>query len=121
MKSDHNIILNKSYLFAIRIVNAYKYLTNVQKEYVLSKQLLRSGTSVGALVREGVHAQSRADFLNKMNIALKEANETSYWLSLLMDTGYLEQQVYDSISMDCSELIALLVSIVKTLKQSLGK
>ena len=118
---NNNVIRNKSYAFAIRIVNAYKFLTDTRKEFVLSKQLLRSGTAIGALVAEAHHAQSSADFLNKMNIALKEANETSYWLSLLMDTGYLEQQVYDSISMDCSELIALLVSIVKTLKQSLGK
>ncbi len=116
-----SVIRTKSYAFAIRIVNAYKFLTDTRKEFVLSKQLLRSGTAIGALVAEAHHAQSSADFLNKMNIALKEANETSYWLSLLMDTGYLEQQVYDSISMDCSELIALLVSIVKTLKQSLGK
>ena len=116
-----NIIRTKSYAFAIRIVNAYKFLVDTKKEFILSKQLLRSGTAIGALVAEAHHAQSSADFLNKMNIALKEANETSYWLSLLMDTGYLEQQVYDSISMDCSELIALLVSIVKTLKQSLGK
>ena len=116
-----SVIRTKSYAFAIRIVNAYKFLTDTRKEFVLSKQLLRSGTAIGALVAEAHHAQRSADFLNKMNIALKEANETSYWLSLLMDTGYLEQQVYDSISMDCSELIALLVSIVKTLKQSLGK
>ena len=116
-----SVIRTKSYAFAIRIVNAYKFLTDTRKEFVLSKQLLRSGTAIGALVAEAHHAQSSADFLNKMNIALKEANETSYWLSLLMDTGYLEQQVYDSISMDCSELIALLVSIVKTLKQSVSK
>ena len=121
MKSDHNIILNKSYLFAIRIVNAYKYLANVQNEYVLSKQLLRSGTSVGALVREGVHAQSRADFLNKMNIALKEAYETEYWISLLKDTNYLSEELYFSINKDCGEILGLLITIVRTVKESLKK
>ena len=81
-----NIIRNKSYAFAIRIVNAYKFLTESKKEFVLSKQLLRSGTAIGALVAEAIHAQSGPDFLNKMNVALKEANETGYWLSLLKDT-----------------------------------
>ena len=110
----NNVIQTKSYAFAIRIVNAYKFLTNDQKEYVLSKQMLRSGTAIGALVAEAHHAQSSADFLNKMNVALKEANETFYWLSLLRDTDYLSEQIYKSISIDCKELIALLVSIVKS-------
>ena len=116
----NNVIQTKSYAFAIRIVNAYKFLTNDQKEYVLSKQMLRSGTAIGALVAEAHHAQSSADFLNKMNVALKEANETFYWLSLLRDTDYLSEQIYKSISIDCKELIALLVSIVKSVKSSLG-
>lgn len=103
----NNVIQTKSYAFAIRIVNAYKFLTNDQKEYVLSKQMLRSGTAIGALVAEAHHAQSSADFLNKMNVALKEANETFYWLSLLRDTDYLSEQIYKSISIDCKELIAL--------------
>ena len=115
------VIQTKSYAFAIRIVNAYKFLTNDQKEYVLSKQMLRSGTAIGALVAEAHHAQSSADFLNKMNVALKEANETFYWLSLLRDTDYLSEQIYKSISIDCKELIALLVSIVKSVKSSLGR
>lgn len=102
-------------------MNAYKFLTNDQKEYVLSKQMLRSGTAIGALVAEAHHAQSSADFLNKMNVALKEANETFYWLSLLRDTDYLSEQIYKSISIDCKELIALLVSIVKSVKSSLGR
>ena len=89
----NNITERKSYSFAIRIVNAYKYLINKQKEFVLSKQLLRSGTAVGALVREGIHAQSRLDFFNKMNIALKEAYETEYWISLLYDTGYISKRM----------------------------
>ena len=114
----NNVIQTKSYAFAIRIVNAYKFLTNDQKEYVLSKQMLRSGTAIGALVAEAHHAQSSADFLNKMNVALKEANETFYWLSLLRDTDYLSEQIYKSISIDCKELIALLVSIVKSVTVS---
>ena len=115
----NNVIQTKSYAFAIRIVNAYKFLTNDQKEYVLSKQMLRS--AIEALVAEAHHAQSSADFLNKMNVALKEANETFYWLSLLRDTDYLSEQIYKSISIDCKELIALLVSIVKSVKSSLGR
>ena len=117
----NNVIQTKSYAFAIRIVNAYKFLTNDQKEYVLSKQMLRSGTAIGALVAEAHHAQSSAEFLNKMNDALKEANETFYWVSLLRDTDYLSEQIYKSISIDCKELIALLVSIVKSVKSSLGR
>lgn len=121
MLDKDNVIHSKSYAFAIRIVNAYKFLVSSQHEYVLSKQVLRSGTAIGALVAEVHHAQSGPDFLNKMNVALKEANETSYWLSLLKDTGYLEQKNYESISKDCDELIALLVSIVKSMKTSLHK
>lgn len=116
-----NIIYDKSYAFAIRIVNAYKFLCKSQQEFVLSKQLLRSGTAIGALVREAEHVQSDADFLNKMNIALKEANESLYWISLLKDTGYLTEHVYDSIQADCKELVAILVRIVKTTKQKLNK
>jgi len=116
-----NVIEKKSYKFAIRIVNAYKFLSETKKEFVLSKQLLRSGTAVGALVKESVHAQSRADFLSKMNIALKEANETEYWLMLLKDTDYFDKSLYESINTDCSELISLLVSIVKTTKNTLKR
>ena len=120
MISD-NITQDKSYCFAIRIVKAYRYLTTEQKEFVLSKQLLRSGTAIGALVREGVHAQSRPDFLNKMNIALKEAYETEYWISLLYDTGSFSIDLYESIHEDSVELVKLLTSIVKTMKDSLGR
>ena len=116
-----NITQDKSYCFAIRIVKAYRYLTTEQKEFVLAKQLLRSGTAIGALVREGVHAQSRLDFLNKMNIALKEAYETEYWISLLYDTGYLSDEMYQSIHKDSVEIVKLLSSTVKTMKDSLGK
>ncbi len=121
MIEEDNVIQTKTYAFAIRIVNAYRFLSESQKEYVLSKQMLRSGTAIGALVAEAHHAQSRADFLNKMNIALKEANETSYWLSLLKDTNYLDVKLYNSIARDCSEIVALLVSIVKSVKKSLDK
>ena len=83
-----NVIYDKSYVFAIRVVRLYKYLVGEHKEYVLSKQVLRSGTAIGALVREAKFTQSKADFVNKMSIALKEANETSYWFDLLHDTNY---------------------------------
>ncbi len=111
-----NILLPKSYQFALRIIKLYRFLSEQKKEFVLSKQLLRSGTAIGALIKEGEHAQSRADFLNKLNVALKEANETEYWLCLLKDSDLLSEKEFDSIHTDCSELIRLLISIVKTLK-----
>ncbi|MBN8790327.1 MAG: four helix bundle protein [Terrimonas sp.] len=116
-----NIIAGKSYAFAIRIVNLYKHLSNAKKEYVLSKQLLSSGTAIGALVKEAEHAQSKAYFLNKMNIALKEANETEYWLMLLKDTGFLTEQEFGSMKEDCLSILKLLISIVKTTKQKLKR
>ncbi|RGN32981.1 four helix bundle protein [Bacteroides oleiciplenus] len=121
MGDSENVVLVKSYAFAVRIVNAFKYLSVSQKEFVLSKQLLRSGTSIGALNREAVHAQSKADFLNKMNIALKEAYETEYWLLLLKDTHYINEDTYKSINADCKELVALLTSIVKTVKTNINE
>ena len=114
-------VLNKSYAFAIRTIKAYKFLTEEKREFILSKQLLKSGTSIGALVKEAEHAQSKPDFLPKMNIALKEANETEYWLMLLKDTDYLSKQEYESICNDCKELLRLLISIVKSTKTSLKK
>jgi len=113
-----SIVRDKTYAFALRMVKAYKYLTQEQREFVLSKQVLRSGTSIGALVKEAEHAQSRADFIHKMNIALKEANETEYWLNLLKDSEYIDIKSYNSIHQDCSELIKLLASIVKSSKDS---
>jgi four helix bundle protein len=113
-------IKDKSYAFSLRIIKAYKFLSQEQREFVLSKQVLRSGTSIGALVREAEHAQSKADFINKMNIALKEANETEYWLMLLKDSEYIDEKSFVSIHNDCDELIRLLVSIVKTSKESHG-
>ena len=108
-----NIIENKSFDFAVRIVNLYKYLTSEKKEFVLSKQLLRNGTSIGANVAEAQKAQTRPDFNAKMNIALKEANETEYWLKLLYKTEYLTESEFDNIGKDIKEIIAILVSICK--------
>ncbi|MBL7979863.1 MAG: four helix bundle protein [Bacteroidetes Order II. Incertae sedis bacterium] len=118
MEKKKNIVMDKSYTFALRAIKLYRHLTSNQKEYVLSKQVLRSGTSIGALIKEAEHAQSKADFINKMNIALKEANETEYWLMLLHDSEYLDEKSFISISADISELIKLLASIVKTSKQN---
>ncbi len=116
-----NGIADKSLAFAIRTVRLYQHLSVQKKEFVLSKQLLRSGTAIGALVREGEHAQSKADFLNKMNIALKEANETLYWLVLLKETEYLSQEEFQSIHSDSEEIVKMLASIVKTTKQKLNR
>ena len=102
--------------YAIRIVNIYKYLVLQKNEHVLSKQLLRSGTSIGANTRESKNAQSRKDFLTKLSIALKEADETEYWLELLYKTEYLDENQYLSIQNDTSELIKILTSIIKKLK-----
>lgn len=108
-----SIVATKSYAFAIQTIRLYKLLSVERKEFVLSKQLLRSGTSIDAQIKEAEHAQSSADFLHKMNIALKEANETEYWLSLLKDTGSINQDEYSTINHDCSEVLKLLISIVK--------
>ena len=110
--SVDSLTRKKSKQFAVRIVGMYKYLQD-KKEYVLSKQVLRSGTAIGAIVAEGIYAQSRADFVNKMNQALKEAAETEYWLELLKDTDYISQEQYDSIHSDCEELIRILSATVK--------
>jgi four helix bundle protein len=114
MKKD-NILHVKSKKFAIRIIHCYKYLVS-NNEFVISKQVLRSGTAIGALIAESEYAQSDKDFLNKLYVALKEANETNYWLELLYETQYLQQEEYNSISADCTELLKLLISITKTLK-----
>ena len=108
-----NVIEFKSFEFAVRIVNLYKYLVETKKEYVLSKQILRSGTSIGANVSEAQKGQSIADFNAKMNIALKEANETEYWLRLLYRTDYISESEFESIEKDAKEIIAILVSICK--------
>ena len=111
-----NIIEDKSFAFAIRIVNLCKYLSETKKEFVLSKQLLRSGTSIGANVAEAEQAQSTPDFVSKMNIALKEASETKYWIRLLTSTNYLTEAESVSILNDCVELEKILVSIIKSSK-----
>jgi len=113
---NNNIVKEKSYRFALRVIKAYKFLSDEKREFVLSKQMLRSGTAIGALIREAEQAQSRADFVHKMNISLKEANETAYWLMLLKDSEYIDEESFMSIHKDCDELIRLLVSIVKTTK-----
>ena len=107
----------KSFLFAVRIVKLSKHLNADKKEYVLSKQLLRAGTSIGANIAEAEQAQSKADFISKMNIALKEAVETDYWLRLLQASNYLSDTEFSSIYSDCIELEKMLSSIVKTAKQ----
>jgi len=114
-----NVIEKKSYAFAINVVNAYKKLES-RSEYVLSKQLLRSGTSIGANVMEGLRAQSRKDFISKMNIALKEANESEYWIRLLMDTGYLSKQEDKLLLNECKEVCRILSSIVRTANNNLN-
>ena len=106
-------IEEKSFDFAVRIVNLYRFLTNEQKEFVLSKQVLRSGTSIGANVAEAQKAQSRPDFNAKLNIALKEANETYYWLRLLYKTEYIPSDAFISIESDIREIISILVTICK--------
>jgi four helix bundle protein len=110
------IVRDKSFAFALRIVKLYKYLTADKKEYVLSKQVLRSGTAIGALVREAEQAESKNDFIHKLAIALKEAAETEYWLELLFRSDYLEEKSYLSIHSDLKELLRLLTSIIKTSK-----
>lgn len=111
-----NAVREKSKAFALRIVRMYQFLSTEKKEFVLSKQALRSGTSIGANVREGDCAQSKAEFIAKMNIALKEADETQYWLELLHESNYIEDSVFQSMNSNCDELIRLLVTIIKNSK-----
>ena len=114
-----NVVKNKSFGFAIRIVRLYQYLSIEKKEFVLSKQLVRSGTSVGAMVREAEHAETKADFKHKMAIAQKEINETIYWLELLKETDYLNLEQFESINSDAIEIIKLITSIIKTTKANI--
>lgn len=111
-----NTVRDKSFAFALRVVHLAKYLEGEKREYVLSKQVLRGGTAIGALVREAEHAESKADFVHKMSIALKEANETLYWLELLHKGEFIGDQSFESIRSDSAELIKLLAAIVKTAK-----
>ena len=114
-----NIVADKSIAFAIRMIKAYQFLCKEQHEYIISKQMVRSGTSIGANVCEAEHAESKADFVHKMSITLKEANETNYWLLLLNKSEYINSKEYDSIHKECDELIRLLATIVKTTKKSI--
>jgi four helix bundle protein len=106
----------KSYNFAVRIIKMVNYIHSSEKEYVITHQIAKSGTTIGAMVREAEFAQSPSDFISKLFISLKEANETSYWLDLLKDTNYINDKIYDSMSSDCNELIAMLVASIKTAK-----
>ena len=115
-----NIVKNKSFGFAVRIVKLYQYLCEQKKEFVLSKQLLRSGTSVGAMVREAEHAESKTDFKHKMAIAQKEINETIYWLELLHATDYMTKEQLESINADAVEIIKLITTIIKTTKTNIN-
>ncbi|HBK82058.1 MAG TPA: four helix bundle protein [Flavobacterium sp.] len=111
-----NVVKIKSFAFAVRVVKLYQFLCEQKKEFVLSKQLLRSGTSVGAMVREAEHAETKNDFKHKMGIAQKEINEAIYWLELLKETDYLTQEQFESISVDAVEIIKLITAILKSAK-----
>ena len=113
-----NIVKELSFEFALEIVAIYKSLTTIQKEYILSKQLLRSGTAIGASVRESEQAQSRADFVHKLSISLKEANETDYWIELLFQSGYLNNENYEKLKKQIVSLNKILISIIKKMKEN---
>jgi four helix bundle protein len=112
-----SVLKDKSFVFAIRIVRLTQFLQSKKKEYLISGQILKSGTAIGALVREAEFGQSKADFIYKMSIALKEANETDYWISILFHTVYLQEKMHLSLASDCKEILAPLVSTVKTAKE----
>lgn len=116
-KETDNALLEKTISFAIRIVKCFQYLQNEKKEYVMSKQLLRSGTSIGANVHEAIYGQSRADFASKLNISLKEASETSYWI-ILNRTGYLDDNIYKSLKSDVDEIIRITIASLKTTRKN---
>ncbi|NLX01416.1 MAG: four helix bundle protein [Syntrophomonadaceae bacterium] len=115
MKGE-NVIVEKSKAFALRMIKLYNFLSDEKHEYIMSKQLLRSGTSIGANVKEAIRGQSKADFYAKLNISLKEASETEYWLELLHESGYINKTAFESVYADCQEIIKLLVAITKTPK-----
>jgi four helix bundle protein len=114
---SESIIAGKAYAFALEVVKIYKLLSNERKEYVLSKQLLRSGTSIGANINEAISGQSKKDFVHKLNIALKEARETNYWLNLLKDGEYISSKEFESLNNKCNEIIKMLSSIIITTKE----
>ena len=118
---DNNLIKDKSMEFAVRVVNLSRYLSEEKREYILSKQIMRSGTSIGANIREGIYAQSPKDFVSKMSIALKEAAETEYWLELMQRTSLLSDDAYESIVFDCKELCKMLTVIVRNSKRQVNQ
>ena len=118
LQHNDSPLTQKSYFFGIRVVKMVKYIQCSPKEYGMINQMFRSGTAIGALVSEATYAQSAADFINKLSIALKECNETLYWLNILKDTEYINEKEYDSMSTDCEELLALLISSIKTTKNN---
>ena len=118
---EGNIVKNASFRFAVRVVKLYQYLSKSKNEFVMSKQLLRAGTSVGAMVREAEHAESKVDFKHKMSIAQKEINEAIYWLELLKETNYLTDEQFDSMNNDAVGIIKLITAIIKTTKSNLTK
>jgi len=111
-----NVVKSKSFAFSVRIVRLYQYLANQKKEFIIAKQLLRSGTSVGAMVKEAEHAESRNDFKHKISIAQKEINESIYWLELLRETEYLSKEEFDSLKADAIELLKIVTAIIKSVK-----
>ena len=113
-----NIIHDKTFSFAVRIVNLVRYLQKEQKEFIVSNQLLRCGTAVGAMVREAEHAQSKKDFISKMSIGLKEINETNYWLRLMHETKIVDDKQFQSLQKDCLEILRITAKIVKTSKEN---
>ena len=115
-----NIIADKSKLFALRIIKLHYFLLEEKKEYVISRQILKSGTSIGANVRESKNAQSNLDFINKLSIALKEADETAYWLELLVESSIIDQKQFDYLYTDLNEIISLLIAIIKTTKNNIN-
>lgn len=116
---DRSIGYDKAFKFSVRIVKLYQYLCNDKNEYILSKQVLRSGTSIAANMKEALYGQSKKDYASKMHIALKEASETEYWIELLKATDYIDEKMYKSMSGDCIELIKILISTIKTTKENL--
>ena len=114
--SRDSILKTKSFDFAVRVINLYKYLKKRHGEYVISQQFIRAGTSVGALIREAEFAESTKDFMHKLSIGLKEANESVYWLQLLHATNYINKKMFDSMESDATELLKMLISSVKTIK-----
>ena len=117
--SNNSILKSKIFDFAVRVINLYKYLKKRHGEYVISQQIIRAGTSIGALVREAEYAESRKDFLHKLHISLKEANESVYWLELLYATDFITKKMFDSVINDATQLLKMLISSVKTVKSKI--